>query len=73
MVTSNPSQGADLTGSGRGVVGAILISKVSNSSMFLARAFSVRFLLRLHFELFGISRWLRFVQLYQLGYMTLNN
>ena len=70
---SNPSQGADLTGSGRGVVGAILISKVSSSSMFLARAFSVRFLLRLHCELFGISRWVRFVQLYQLGYMTLNN
>lgn len=70
---SNPSRGADLTGSGRGVVDAILISKTPNSSIFLARAFSVRFLLRLHFELFGISRWLRFVQLYQLGYMTLNN
>ena len=41
--TSNPSQGADLTGSGRGVVGAILISKVSNSSMFLARVLSVGF------------------------------
>jgi len=41
--------------------------------MFLARVLSVRFLLRLHFELFGISRWLRFVQLYQLDYMTLNN
>lgn len=64
---------ADLTGSGRGVVGAILISKVSNSSMFLARAFFVRFLLRLLFELFGISRWLRFVQLYQLDYITIKN
>lgn len=43
MVTSNPSQGADLTGSGRGVVDAILISKAPNSSIFLARAVSVRF------------------------------
>jgi len=33
LKTSNPSQGADLTGSGRGVVGAILISKAPNSSI----------------------------------------
>ncbi len=37
--TSNPSQGADLTGSGRGVVGAILISKAPNSSILFDVAF----------------------------------
>ena len=53
--TSNPSRGADLTGSGRGVVDAILISKAPNSSIFLARPLFVRLLLRLLFELSGIS------------------
>ena len=32
---SNPSQGADLTGSGRGVVGAILILKKLNGHLFV--------------------------------------
>ena len=36
---SNPSQGADLTGSGRGVVDAILISKAPNSSILFDVAF----------------------------------
>lgn len=55
LKTSNPSRGADLTGSGRGVVDAILISKAPNSSIFLARPLFVRLLLRLLFELSGIS------------------
>lgn len=33
--TSNPSQGADLTGSGRGVVGAILILTMQNGHLFV--------------------------------------
>ena len=32
---SNPSQGADLTGSGRGVVGAILILTMQNGHLFV--------------------------------------
>jgi hypothetical protein len=35
VVTSNPSQGADLTGSGRGVVGAILILIKLNGHIFV--------------------------------------
>ena len=33
--TSNPSQGADLTGSGRGIVGAILILTMQNGHLFV--------------------------------------
>ena len=36
---SNPSQGADLTGSGRGIVDAILISKAPNSAILFDVAF----------------------------------
>ena len=35
LKTSNPSQGADLTGSGRGVVGAILILTMQNGHLFV--------------------------------------
>lgn len=55
MVTSNPSQGADLTGSGRGVVGAILISKAPNSSIFLYMSLPLTCLPLLQLELSRIS------------------